>query len=128
MRRQVFSGSLWEDQAGYARALRVGRQVEVSGTVSLLDGRVYGLNDAYMQTRRILEIIGDAMAELGASLQDVVRTRIYVTDIGRHAEQVGRAHAEIFGATRPVTTMVGVSALISPEFLVEIEATAIIGE
>ncbi|GAB3824684.1 RidA family protein [Hymenobacter jeollabukensis] len=104
--------------------MRVGNVIEVAGTTAQ-DGDVTPSGDAYAQTKRILEKIADALAQAGATLEDVVRTRIYVTDI-RHWEAVGRAHGEVFHAIRPASTMVEVSALIDPRLQVEIEATAII--
>lgn len=111
---------------GYSRAVRVGNVVEVSGTTAQ-DGDTVTGTDAYLQTKRVLEKIGEALAVAGASFADVVRTRIFVTDISQW-EAVGRAHGEVFGAIRPATSMVEVRALIDPRMLVEIEATAIIPE
>lgn len=126
-RQNISSGAPWEDIVGYSRAVRVGNTVEVTGTVGIKDGKVVGENDAYAQTKRSLEIIAETLQKAGANLSDVVRTRIFVTDISRW-EEYGRAHQEVFGDIRPCTTMVEVSALISPEYLVEIEATAIIAD
>lgn len=120
------TGVKWESLVGYSRASRIGDVIEVSGTVSVKDGEPHALGDAYGQTVRILEIIGEALNALGASFVDVIRTRVYVTDIALWKEVVGRAHGEVFGDIKPATSMVEVSALISPEYLVEIEATAII--
>ena len=126
MQRKNFStGSEWEDKVGYSRAVRMGSIVEVSGTTSHKDGEVVGIGDAYAQTKRIFEIIQKALEDAGAGLKDVVRTRIYVTNIDDW-ESVGRAHAEVFKDIKPVTTMVEISKLINPEMLVEIEATAIL--
>ncbi len=125
--RQNFNTSVaWESIVGYSRAVRIGNVIEVSGTVSILDGKAYGVGDAYLQTKRILEIIGYALAHFGASYADVSRTRIYVTDITNSWEAVGRAHGEVFRDIRPATSMVEVKALITPEYLVEIEATAVL--
>lgn len=124
-RQNISSGAAWELIVGYSRAVRVGNTVEVTGTVGIKDGKVVGENDAYAQTKRSLEIIAETLQKAGASLADVVRTRIFVTDISRW-EEYGRAHQEVFGTIRPCTTMVEVKALISPEYLVEVEATAII--
>ena len=123
-RSQVSSGSPWEEAVGYSRAVRVGNQIEVAGTTATAGGQVVGEGDAYAQTMRALSIIGEALTELGADKSHVVRTRLFVTDMARWPE-IGRAHREFFGATRPVTTMVQVSALIDARLLVEIEATAI---
>lgn len=118
MRRNIASESAWESIVGYSRAVRVGNVVEVSGTTALGP-------DAYEQTRQVLEKIQAALHAAGATLADVVRTRMYVTDISQW-EAVGRAHAEAFADIRPTTTMVQVAALIDPRLVVEIEATAII--
>ena len=124
-RRTVSTGTPWEPVVGYSRAMRVGDLVFVSGTTATDEaGEVVGVGDAYAQTRRILENIAAALERVGARLPDVVRTRMYVTDIGRW-EEVGRAHGEAFGAVRPATSMVEVAALIHPDMLVEIEAVAI---
>lgn len=125
-RRLISSGSPWEPVAGYSRAVRVGRFVFVAGTAATgPDGRVVAPGDAYLQARTVLQRIESALKEAGASLEDVVQTRIYVTDISRWQE-AGRAHGEVFGSIRPVTAMVEVSRLIDPEMLVEIEALAVI--
>ena len=125
MRRNIGSGSPWEASVGYSRAVRVGNVVHVAGTTATVGGEVVGVDDAYEQTRVVLGIIRSALEEAGATLSDVVRTRIFVTDISRW-EEVGRAHGEVFGAIRPAATMVQVAALIDPQHLVEIEAEAII--
>lgn len=124
MRQLISSGSAWEPIIGYSRAVRVGHVVEVAGTTAQ-DGDTVTGTDAYAQTKRVLEKIGEALTTAGATLEQVVRTRIFVTDISQW-EAVGRAHGEVFGTIRPATTMVEVKALIGPELLVEIEATAII--
>lgn len=124
-RQQVFTGSPWEPLVGYCRAIRVGNRVEVAGTTAMQDGVVVGAGDPYVQIKFILETIEKALKELGADLTDVVRTRMFVTDISKW-EEVGKAHGEFFGQIQPVATMVEVSALIDPLLMVEIEAEAII--
>ncbi len=126
-RQNISSGAPWESRVGYSRAVRLGNQIEVSGTVAVRDGRPVGLNDPYAQTQCILEIIGHTLQQLDSSLEDVVRTRMYVTDI-TFWQEVGRAHGEVFGHIRPATSMVEVCRLIAPEYLVEIEATALLAE
>ncbi len=126
MTRKNFStGAKWEDKVGYSRAVRIGNTIEVSGTVALVDGELIGLNDPYAQTKCILQIIEETLQKAGAKLEDVIRTRIFVTDISQW-EEIGRAHGEVFATIKPATSMVEVSALISSEFLLEIEATAIL--
>ena len=124
MRKNFSTDVPWESTVGYSRAVLTGNQIEISGTVSVLDGKAFGTGDAYAQTKRILEIIGEALEHFGASYENVVRTRIFVTDIAGTREAVGRAHGEVFAVIRPATSMVEVKALIAPEYLVEIEATA----
>ena len=120
------SGAPWEAIAGYSRVVRVGDVVHVAGTTAQgPDGRLVGVGDPEAQTRRVLVIIREALEAVGARLEDVVRTRMYVTDI-RQWEPIARVHGEVFGAIRPVTAMVQVAALVDPEMLVEIEAEAIV--
>ncbi len=121
----VSSGTKWEDIVGYSRGVRVGNVIEIAGTTAIKDGEVIGIGDSYIQTQEILLIIKKTIEDLGGSLKNVVRTRIFVTDISQWKE-IGRAHGEFFCEIKPVTTMIEVKSLINPELLVEIEATAIL--
>ncbi len=127
-RTNIHSGAPWEGTVGYCRAVRFGPHIAVSGTAPVgEDGEVVGVDNAYLQAQRCIAIIGEALERAGAGLSDVVRTRMYVTDIGRW-EEVGRAHQEAFGDVSPATTMVEVARLIDPDMLVEIEADALLDE
>ena len=127
-RINVSSGAKWEDIVGYSRAVRIGNTIEVAGTTAVDEnGEVFGLNDSYEQTKYVLAKIEKALAQAGASMKDVVRTRIFVTNISKWVE-IGRAHGEFFREIKPAASMIEVKGLISPDLLVEIEVTAIVSE
>jgi enamine deaminase RidA (YjgF/YER057c/UK114 family) len=124
-RTKIFSGTPWEPKVGYARAVMVGDVVHVSGTTGTdPSGKIVAPGDAYAQTRQTIDNIENALKRLGLSLEHVVRTRIYLTQIDRW-EEVARAHAERFGEVHPATSLIGVSRLVDPDMLVEIEAEAV---
>jgi enamine deaminase RidA (YjgF/YER057c/UK114 family) len=125
MRQQVGSGSPWEDIVGYSRAVRVGNIIEVAGTTAMDGDTLVGKGDVYAQTKFIFQKIEQALQQLGSSLNDVVRTRMFVTNIS-HWELIGKAHGEFFATIKPVATMVEVKALINNDLLIEIEVTAMI--
>lgn len=124
-RINISSGAIWEDIVGYSRAVRIGNIIEVSGTAPVEGDKVVGIGDAYKQTISCLQKIEKALSEAGASLTNVIRTRMFVTDI-KQWRQFAKAHHEFFGEIKPATTMVEVKSLIDPDMLIEVEATAIV--
>lgn len=125
-RTNYSSGAKWEDIVGYSRAVKMGNMIEVTGTVAVDENtQLVGKGDAYLQTKFIIEKISAVLERAGATLKDVVRTRMFVTDISRW-EEYGRAHGEFFSTIKPCTSMIEVKGLIDPDYLIEIEATAII--
>ena len=126
-RINIRSNTIWEDKIGYSRAVKIGNLIEVSGTSAIDRDHIVAPGDAYQQTRFIIQKIEKAINDVGGSIDDVIRTRIYVTNI-KDWEAVGRAHGEFFKNIKPVTSMVEVKSLIDPNFVVEIEATAYLQE
>ena len=127
-RVNISTGAKWEDIVGYSRAVKIGNIVEVTGTVATDgSGEIVGKNDVYIQTKFIIIKVEKVLEQLGAKLGDVIRTRIFTTDISKW-EEIGKAHGEFFGQIKPCTTMVEVSALIDKEYLVEIEFSAVLSE
>ena len=127
-RIKISSGAKWEDIVGYSRAVRVGNMIEVAGTTAVDErSEIVGVNNPYEQTKYILAKIESALIEAGASMKDVVRTRMFVTDISKW-EEIGKAHGEFFKDIKPAASMIEVKGLINPELLVEIEVTAVLSE
>lgn len=124
-RQNILTGSPWEDKMGYCRAVRIGNIVEVSGTVAIVDGEKVKADDAYAQTNNILERIAKVLEEVDASMNDVVRTRIFTTDITQF-DNIAKAHGTFFKDIKPTTGIYEISRLVAPEYLVEIEFTAIV--
>ncbi|MEJ5262290.1 MAG: RidA family protein [Ignavibacterium sp.] len=123
-RINISSGVIWEETVGYSRAVMIGNIIEISGTTAVVNGEIVGKDDPYLQTVTILEKIKSTLNELGASLNDVIRTRMFVTDISRWKD-FAKAHQEYFGKIKPATSMIEVKSLIDPAMLIEIEVTAI---
>lgn len=126
-RQNILTGSPWEDKMGYCRAVRIGNIIEVSGTVAIVDGEKVKANDAYAQTLNILERVEKVLEDLNVGMKDVIRTRIFTTDVSTF-EEVAKAHATFFKDVKPTTGFYGINQLVAPEYLVEIEFTAIASE
>jgi enamine deaminase RidA (YjgF/YER057c/UK114 family) len=126
-RQNILTGSPWEDKMGYCRAVRIGNIIEVSGTVAIVDGEKVKANDAYAQTLNILEKVEKVLEDLNVGMKDVIRTRIFTTDVSTF-EDVARAHSAFFKEVKPTTGFYGINQLVAPEYLVEIEFTAIAAE
>jgi enamine deaminase RidA (YjgF/YER057c/UK114 family) len=126
-RENILTGSPWEDKMGYCRAVRIGNIIEVSGTVAIIDGKIVRADDAHAQTLNILERVEKVLEDLNASMKDVIRTRIFTTDVSTF-EAVATAHAQFFKDIKPTTGFYGINQLVAPEYLVEIEFTAIAPE
>jgi len=123
-RKKFSSGVIWEDIVGYSRAVKIDDRILVSGTTAIVDGKIVGKDDMYLQTRTIIEKIESVLIQAGSSLEDIIRLRIFVTDITKW-EEAGKALGEKFRTIKPAQTLVGISALVDPDMLVEIEAEAI---
>lgn len=126
-RENILTGSPWEDKMGYCRAVRIGNIIEVSGTVAIVDGEKVKANDAYAQTLNILERVEKVLEDLNVGMKDVIRTRIFTTDVSTF-EEVAKAHATFFKDIKPTTGFYGINQLVAPEYLVEIELTAVAAE
>lgn len=124
-RQNILTGSPWEDKMGYCRAVRIGNTIEISGTVAIVDGEKVKADDAYAQTQNILERIEKILEQAGASMKDVVRTRIFTTDITQF-DNIAKAHGTYFKDIKPTTSIYEISKLVAPEYMVEIEFTAIV--
>ena len=126
-RENVLTGSPWEDKMGYCRAVRIGNIIEVSGTVAIIDGETVKADDAYSQTLNILQRVEKVLEDLNVGMKDVIRTRIFTTDVSTF-EDVARAHASFFKDIKPTTGFYGINQLVAPEYLVEIEFTAVVSQ